>query len=396
MNKSALKQKKVHDITPLASIEESSRLNEKLENLLQFEQLVSSLSAHIVTAAEDALDDEIDRSLSRILDFLHVDRCGLLRLMPDEASWVIEYAAYADGIPTVPERTLLPVAMNPWIYRKFVDQHDYSIVQFASLDDLPPEAETDKQTYRMMEVKSGLLIPLIHKKTHLYMIAVNAVRREMAWPPEYIARIRLFGEILVSAVVRRDALQAERTAAEHYRSIIAAAPDAIMVAGDDGSIVFVSPKALTMFGYEEAGEVVGRKVSEWLDPQDHDRAHAKIMAVMTGQNTELAEFCLVRKDGTRFVGEVSASCILDTDGVPSGFMVFIRDVSSRKQMEHQLLDRITEIERLKKLLEDENAYLMLEAVTDGTTGIVGQSDAIKYILFRRKQIELSDTTGLSP
>lgn len=385
--------KKVYGDADNGSFEELARLNMRLDNLLKFERLVSNLSARIINTAEDSLDTEIDHALSQIIDFLGIDRGGLLELLPDKSTWMVAYAAFADGIPTVPMRTLLPASLFPWIYRRVVEHQD--VVQFMSLDDLPPDAETDKKTYMEWKTKSALHIPIIHLTSHVYMISVNAIRTEMIWSDEYVARLRLFGEILVNALVRRESLQAERAAAERHSAMIAAAPDAITLANADGSIVFASPKALHMFGHQDIAEVLGRNVLEWIDPEDHGRAQEKIVKIMEGKPTELAEYCLIRKDGSRFVGEISASRMLDTAGTPWGLMVFTRDISARKLMEQQLRERISEVERLKNLLEDENAYLMLETmIPDRAGGIIGESDAIKYVLFRRRQIDSSDTTVL--
>ena len=71
------------------------------------------------------------------------------------------------------------------------------------------------------------------------------------------------------------------------------------------------------------------------------------------------------------------------------------DVTDRKRMESELRERLDEIERLKLQLEKENIYLREEIKTgQGFEKIVGNSDALQYVLFRVKQVAPTDATVL--
>ena len=56
----------------------------KLKELLEFEALLSNLSARFVNLPPEAVDREIERSLKAILDFFQVDRAGLVRVIPEK------------------------------------------------------------------------------------------------------------------------------------------------------------------------------------------------------------------------------------------------------------------------------------------------------------------------
>ncbi|HEX3186315.1 MAG TPA: sigma-54 factor interaction domain-containing protein, partial [Pyrinomonadaceae bacterium] len=64
-------------------------------------------------------------------------------------------------------------------------------------------------------------------------------------------------------------------------------------------------------------------------------------------------------------------------------------------MEKQLQEANDELQHLKNQLEAENIYLQQELQSDEQFGeIVGQSDAIKYVLFKITQVAPTDTTVL--
>jgi len=177
---------------------ENRRAEEPLQERLRFERLLSDLSARFINLAPDQIDREIQNALRQILEFFQVDRCGLVRISPNETSWRITHVAYASDVPPVPVNTDLPTTMFPWVYEKITKRHE--VVAFRTRDELPGEAAIDKQTYEELEILSALNIPILVGAEVNYTISINAVRKERTWPQDYIPRLRLLGEILVNTL----------------------------------------------------------------------------------------------------------------------------------------------------------------------------------------------------
>jgi len=197
----------------LASTEQSARLigisidmtvrkqvEQALENRLRFERLLSDLSARFVKIPQDRVDSVIDDGLRQILEFFQVDRVGLLRSLPDRSGHQITHGVYAENVPSVPLGVVLPRSIYPWAFEKMVEQHE--VVSFSRLDDLPPEATVDKQTYAEWGVRSALDIPIITGGPVVHVIAINSVKSERIWPEELFPRVQLLGEIFVNAIER--------------------------------------------------------------------------------------------------------------------------------------------------------------------------------------------------
>ena len=170
---------------------------EALKERLQFERLISNLSARFVNIAPDQIDFEIESALKKIVNFFQVDRCGLVRILPNDSLFRISHVAYATDVSPVPESDL-PTGLFPWVYEKIFFQGE--VVNFTSRDELPEEAETDRRTYEELEIRSAMNIPILVDSEVAYIISINAVRKECVWPQDYIPRLRLLGEILVNAL----------------------------------------------------------------------------------------------------------------------------------------------------------------------------------------------------
>ena len=172
-----------------------------MENRLRFERLLSELSARFVNISPDQVDSEIECGLRQILEFFQVDRVGLMRSLPDRSAYQITHGVYSENVPSVPIGVELPRSFHPWVYEKLAEKHE--VVSFSRLDDLPPEANVDKQKYAEWGIRSALDIPIITGGSAVHVIVINSVKRERVWPEELFPRLQLLGEIFVNALERK-------------------------------------------------------------------------------------------------------------------------------------------------------------------------------------------------
>ena len=172
-----------------------------LEERLRFERLLSNLSARFVNIPPDRVDSEIEYGLKQILEFFQVDRCGLVRTLPGRSAYQITHVAYGEDVPPVPVGVELPVSINPWAYEKMVLKRQ--VVAYSRLDDLPPEAYVDKQTWTEWGIRSNVNIPILVSESVDHIVAINTVKSEQIWPEEFFPRLQLLGEIFVNVLERR-------------------------------------------------------------------------------------------------------------------------------------------------------------------------------------------------
>ncbi|HEV2195678.1 MAG TPA: PAS domain S-box protein [Candidatus Acidoferrum sp.] len=123
-----------------------------------------------------------------------------------------------------------------------------------------------------------------------------------------------------------------------YRKLIEAAPDAIVIANQEGNIVLVNAQAEKLFAYKRA-ELLDQSI-EILIPErmrgKHRFHRADYMScpVSRPMETDLQLYGL-RKDGTEFPAEISLSPIQ----TPSGLLIAsaIRDVTERNRAKQRIL-----------------------------------------------------------
>jgi PAS domain S-box-containing protein len=137
---------------------------------------------------------------------------------------------------------------------------------------------------------------------------------------------------------RKQAEDALRKSEELYRTLVRLSPDPIAVLDLNGSLIFTSPKAKEMYGGSPDDEFLGRSIFCWIAPEEHEKASANLRRLLKEGTLTGDEYTLIKNDGTRFIGEVSAAVIYSPDGSPMRIITITRDVTERKRAQDELFN----------------------------------------------------------
>ena len=152
---------------------------------------------------------------------------------------------------------------------------------------------------------------------------------------------------LVSCTIRD--ISADDTSEAYFKSVLESAPDAMIIIDHHGKIAVVNAQAERMFGYTRK-QFLGQEIEMLLPDALRDRhishragyASEPILRPM-GSDLELRG---QRRDGTEFPVEISLSPFTSATG--AFISSVIRDVTSRKEMEAELIAARHEAERANK------------------------------------------------
>lgn len=197
--------------------------------------------------------------------------------------------------------------------------------------------------------------------------------------------LAVLGHWLETLAERRQIEAAVRKSEERYHSLVEISPDAIALTDLNVTITLVNQQVIRLFGFEYAEEMVGKSAFDLISPEEWPRAIENIQETLETGEIRNIEYTLLKKDGTPFPAELSASLIRDPEGKPKAFTAVLRDITERKQAESAL--RESE-ERLRRYFE---LGLMGMAVTSPNKGWLEVNDEICRILGYKRE-ELFQTT----
>ena len=115
------------------------------------------------------------------------------------------------------------------------------IMRVRSLEDLPPEAIEQIEYCRRSGIRSSLGIPLRVGGRIVGLINFSAFRSTREWPDDIIARLKIVGEVMAQALVRKRSETALRASEARWQSIFETSSIAISTLDRDLHYIATNP-----------------------------------------------------------------------------------------------------------------------------------------------------------
>jgi formate hydrogenlyase transcriptional activator len=168
------------------------------EDLLRFERTLSEISAKLLQPPGDQFEAQILEGLRSIATFFSVERCTLTEYLPDARESFTRFSYAPDGLPSI--RPMRADLLFPWTTKQLVNNR---VVMLHYPDGFPPEADVDRRNAELGGFKSSIHIPLVIEGSVRFILSIASLGEHREWPEELTPRLRLFGEVLASAFVRK-------------------------------------------------------------------------------------------------------------------------------------------------------------------------------------------------
>ncbi len=200
---------------------------------------------------------------------------------------------------------------------------------------------------------------------------------------------------LAAEVARASVLSEKVRSDEHrWRSLLEGVD--LLVAGirADGTLDYVNPHLCAVAGYSPS-ELVGQHIRMLLPEDERQRVLPRLKQAARGDfEASFGSQLLTRSGEVRLI--VWRNVLVQDTGAESTEILSVgADVTARRQAESSRDRALAEIEALKSQLEEENLYLKEEIKIEGDfSNIIGESEALRYVLYRIEQVSPANTTVL--
>ena len=357
----------IFDITQRKQAEDSLRYR------AAFEKLILTLSTDFINLDAGLIDSGIDDALRKIGEFVGADRSYVFQFTANGALMSNTHEWCAEGIGAqMPNLQDLPIdEVFPWFAQR-IKAHE--VIQISSVADLPPEAAAEKREFERESIQSLICVPMVFRHGLIGFLGFDSVRERRSWSDDAIILLRISGEMLANALMRKQTEDALRASEERFRLNFEQADVGIIDCTLAGRYIHVNRRFCGITGYraEELRSLTFRELSHPDDLEDELQAYTQVLQGKAASYVREKRY--LRKDRSIAWVNVSLSLVRDAAGVPQRFVGVIEDITYRKRMEQDLL-RAQKLESLGIL-----AGGIAHDFNNMLTAIVGQISATRMKL----------------
>ncbi len=213
-----MKRLTINDHLPL--FENRRPKGKRLEKPVRFEHLLSEISAKYINMPVEKIENNVRNDFGRLAGLLGGDSCNFHLFDPEKKDWMTLF--------DTSEKYFL------WAHRKkfkeqlkiirsqpdFVEKMEYMLKRWEKgLYSMHPCPDKRSQKARKMEqfssdhgVNAFISVPVFAAEAPVGAIIISTHGRDPEWPDDIVAKIRLFGEILTNALIRKRSEEALRSA----------------------------------------------------------------------------------------------------------------------------------------------------------------------------------------
>ena len=312
-----------------------------LEELLAFERLLSNLSARFANVSCQQVVAEVEIALKQLLKFLDFNRGNFVEFADGGKQEILCSVALG-------RVQLLPLGPLPphlsWFVRELLAGRTVII---RSYEDFPPEAAAAAEYYHRVGIRSLLVIPLSVGGRVMAAIGFGSLRTTRRWPEEFIARVKVIGDVMAQALVRTRSEAALRASEERWRSIFETSTLPIMILDHDLHYTATNPAFRAMLGYTD--DELRRLTPLDITVQEERDTTLKRLADLRERKIDhyVREKQYRRKDGKIIWAQISVARVSLSE--PEMFIVTMIDITETKQARDYLRATQSELARVARV-----------------------------------------------
>ena len=225
-----------HEVIGVQGVVEDITERKRAENIikerLDFEETISAISSRFVGTID--LDETINTSLAELGKISKASRDYLFIFDTGGNTINNTHEWCAPGVePHIQKLQNLSVNKHPSLIKKLLDGESVEIEDVSKIED---SEEEFKKTLTDLNIKSCLFIPVRVGGKTIGFLGYDNVEECRPWSESDIRLLRLFAEILGSALERKQAEDNLRDSIRQNEAVLSAMPDMMFVLNRDGMI----------------------------------------------------------------------------------------------------------------------------------------------------------------
>jgi formate hydrogenlyase transcriptional activator len=323
-----------------------ARLHADLQDRLRFEAMLADLSSRFVNLEPAAVDREIEDAQRRVCECLDLDLSALWQWSIDEPNdFTMSHLYRPLGGPPVPE-IMIAQETFPWCLKQLLAGRTISL---SNIEESPPEAASDRETFRYFGVVSTLAFGLAVGGERIFgAVSFHSMRGESDWPDEIVQRLQLVAQVFANALARKHSDAMLRDSEERMHLAAESGNVGMWMLDIEGGRFWATDRAREIFGYAPNTDITMERFLESVHSECREPiAEAVRRAVKAGHEIDIEYRIVLPDDSEKWIHSRGRMQPESTTS-PVRLLGASVDVTERKHSESQQIDRL----RFEMLLAD--------------------------------------------
>lgn len=234
---------------------------------LQFENIITIISANFISIAHKDINGEINNSLKYVSEFLGIDQGYVFMANGTGRRFRLSHYWIEGGQNPNPAMvTMVEDHKYVWVYRQ-IKKNGY--FTYSSISPMPDEAHELQPIINASGIKSCIGIPIMSNGVFRGLLVFASFRKERFWQNEAIPLLRILSQILANALDRKRNEEEIAETRELYRTLARNIPkSAVFLYDHDLRYRLVEGAELEGQGYDKES-MEGKKLNQILPPSTY-------------------------------------------------------------------------------------------------------------------------------
>jgi signal transduction histidine kinase len=278
----------------LRNLSRLRRTRSELNDRLRFERLIAMLSTKFVNIPPEKVDQEVEKGLDEVIEMMKIDRCAIFELSKDSDEVRVTNQRLTAGAGVVP----FPLSKRrlPWLYEQTSCRKVLVLPDVTK--DLPAETDAERNFFREVGINSALVFLFFQASGTTRAILYASGRRQEEWPDEVVKDLHSVGQILASALARKEADESLRES-EATISLAAQSADLGLWSRDmQTGTIWATERTRILYDFPALDEVTFAQFLASLHPDDRLATEKAIAEAVADRCDYNIVHRVVQTDGT--------------------------------------------------------------------------------------------------
>lgn len=331
-------------VESLLDITESKQAEERLKQRLKMEKLVADISANLISLTPNEIDNGINVALRAIGEFAGADRSYVFLFASDRTKMDNTHEWCAEGIePQIDNLKGLPTETFAWWMRQL---KEFKPIYIPSVEELPSGACEEKEILQAQDIQSVLVVPLVHQRSLVGFLGLDAVRSRLTWTEEDITMLKIIGEVIANTLEHRrmfDTLQTSEARLASAQRIARLGSWEWDIAGNEVRFCDGTRRIFDLVP-QKSGATYEAAINT-VHPDDRKYVEESIAEALKERKPCSIEYRIVLEDGAERVVHVQAEATFDDLGKPVRMAGTVQDITERVKIEAALRESSGQLKR---------------------------------------------------